>query len=110
MSSEEKTVSIVFTSRPDRASIPATGAFGGPTPDGNAIVAHLYVEHGTVPNVMTHRIDTQGRVDFSSGDPVKRGDVTREIQATLLMSPEHALSFGSWLVQHAQNALSRRKK
>ena len=110
MPSEEKTVSIVFTSRHDRDSIPVTGAFGGPTPDGNAIVAHLFVEHGTVPSLVTHKVDDEGRVDLSGGDPIKRGDVTREVQATLLMTPEHALSLGSWLVQHAQNALNRRRK
>ena len=110
MSSEEKTVSIVFTNRNDRDSIPVTGAFGGPTPDGLAIVAHLYIEHGTVPSMVTHPIEDDGTVDFKTIHPVTRGDVTREVQATIVLAPEHARSLGVWLAGHANAALKKRKE
>ena len=94
----------------NKPTIPATGALGGPSPDAKSVVAHLYVEHASVPTIITHPILEDGGIDLSPEheEKVARGDATREIQATLVLSPEAAISLGRWLVQHGEAARSRR--
>ena len=87
------------------------GAFGGPTPDGSAVVAHLYVEYGALPSYMTYeKIETEEgeRIDLSSEQRVTRHDRIREVQATIHLTPEVAIALAQWLVQNAQIALKRR--
>ena len=87
------------------------GAFGGPTADGSAVVAHLYVEYGALPNYMTYEtIETEEgeRLDPSSEQRVTRHDRIREVQATIHLTPEVAIALAQWLVQNAEIALKRR--
>lgn len=100
-------LTIVFEKSQQKNTIPATGAAGGPTPDGAAVVAHLFVEHGSVPNYVTHDVNREGRVK-SQGKPVQRGEITREVQSTLVMSPENAHQLGEWLVRNSKQAMQNR--
>lgn len=107
-SGERSELTIVFEKSEQKSTISATGAFGGPTPDGAAIVANLFVEHTSMPNYVTHDIDSSGHVNMSKGKPVKRGDITREVQATLVMSPENAKQLGKWLIKNSEKAQENR--
>jgi hypothetical protein len=46
----------------------------------------------------------------SKANHIRRGDITRRIQATLVMSPEAAVNLGVGLQQNAQKALQARKR
>lgn len=100
---------IVYEEPEGRLAIPVTGAFGGPTPDGNSVVTHVYVEHATLPSITSAPMDASGTVDLSKGKDVKRADLTRIVQATLVMSPEVAHSMGRWLQDKAKVATQARE-
>lgn len=108
--SDQKKFTFVFEKAEGKRMLAVTGAIGGPNPEGSSVIAHLFVEHPSIPNIETHDVDENGRVDISKGgDPIRRGDVTREIQTTLVMSPETALSLSRWLERQSQVASERRE-
>ena len=104
----QEKISIVYEKVPGKPTITATGAFGGPSPDNNSIIAQLYVEHTSVPSVITHNVREDRSVDLRHGDAISRGDATREIQATLVLSPEAAILLGDWLVKKGIGAIKNR--
>lgn len=103
-----KQISIVYERVPGKPTVTATGAFGGPSPDHQSIVAQLFVEHGTVPSVVSHMYEEGKPIDLRHGDPISRGDITREVQATLVLSPEAAVIIGTWLAKHGVEAIKGR--
>ncbi len=61
-----------------------------------------------VPSIEQITADEQGQlVDQQT---IKRGDVIREVQATLVMTPETATSLGKWLLGHGKKAYEARQK
>lgn len=109
---KQQSVSIVYEDSSNKQTIAVNGAFGGPTPDSFNVVAHLYVEHRTVPHSISHPVDEKGNVDFSNdkSSTVSRGDVRREVQATLLLSPENSIRLGQFLLDKGAIALQNRGK
>ena len=104
-------VTFVYEDSKDKRTITATGAQGGSSPDGASVVANLYVERGSIPHHVTHQINEKGEVDLSEPtDAVTRGEITREVQTTLVMTPEHALQIADWLRGNAEEAMRRRKQ
>jgi hypothetical protein len=104
-------LTFVYEEANDKRTITATGAQGGPTPDGAAVIANLYVERGSIPHHVSHRIDEHGQVNLDEpSGAVSRGEITRDIQATLQMTPEHAAQLGQWLVDKAQQAMQQREQ
>ena len=104
-----KQISIVYEKVSlGKPTVAATGAFGGPSPDHHSVVAHLFVEHPSIPSIISHRVRDDNTIDFEHGDSVSRGDVTREIQTTLVLSPEAAILIGNWLVKHGVAAAQGR--
>jgi len=101
---------IVYEEQEPRPTLPVSGAFGGPLHDGSLVVAHVYAEFGTIPALEEHDVQEGGVVDLSKGHQIKRGDLTRKVLATLVLSPEAAEAFGKWLADHAQKALAFRGK
>ncbi len=106
----ERRIAFAYERAPNKTTIAATGAYGGPSPDANSVVAHLYVEHISVPAIISHPVGDEGQIDLApeNADAVSRADATREIQATLVLSPEAAIVIGQWLVVHGETAKSRR--
>lgn len=103
-------LTFVYEDAADVRTLTATGAHGGPTPDGASVVANLYVERASIPHHVTHQIDERGEVDLSeTNNEVSRGELTREVQASLVMTPEHALQLGEWLQQNARQAMKQRE-
>jgi len=111
MSDPKREVTVNFEC-PSTPTYAVGGAWGGPSPDGSTIVAHLYVEHATLPNYLKYSAedmpDGGSRVDLSSEERVSRGDLTREVQASIVLTPEVAISLAQWLVDKAQIALKTR--
>ena len=102
------TVEVYYERGDDRPILAVNGAYGGPTPDGVSITAHLYAEYMAVPSILSVEVKEGGLVDLSKADTIKRGDITREVVATLLMSPESALSLGKFLTNHGKAAIKSR--
>jgi len=104
-------VTFVYEDAEEPRTIAATGAHGGPTPDGASVVANLYVERASIPHHVSHQIDETGQVNLSErSEQVSRGEVTREVQASLVMTPEHAYQLGRWLQKNAEQAMQRRQQ
>lgn len=108
---KQGTLSIVYEEMENRPSIPVGGVYGGPSPDGSMVVAHVFSEFSTVPAMEDHDVQPDGTVRTGEGGhQIKRGDVTRRVLATLVMSPEIAVSVGQWLAGKGKTALDRRKE
>ena len=101
---------IVYEEQEPRPTLPVAGAYGGPNPDGSIVVAHVYTEFATLPALEEHEIQEGGVVDLTKGHQIKRGDLTRKVLATLVMSPQAAMVFGRWLMDKAQRAQKTQKE
>ena len=100
---EPDRISISFEKSPQHFSAPVNGAWGGLTPDGQEVVAALYQERGTIPDIIEVEVE-EGLADLSQGERISRGDILREVQATFVMSPEAAQRIGEWLLEKSQQA------
>lgn len=105
---EKQSLSIVYEEQEQRPTIPVNGAFGGPSVDGTLVFAHIYSEFGTLPAMEEHEVEEGGLVDLSKGNVIKRGDLTRKVLATLVLSPEAAMVVGKWLAERGEMARTRR--
>lgn len=110
MAGKSNDVSVLYDEVPSRPFVPVGGAFGGPSPDGSSVVAHLYVESGTIPARESMVRDSEDKVDPSKATRIVRGDITRSVQASLAMAPEVAIRLGNWLVTQGEAATAHRAK
>ena len=106
---DSQMVSIHYDERANKPTLSISGVYGGPNPDGTSVVAHVFADWGMVPSISQIPVNKQGVGDLSKEQTIKRGDINREIQATLIMPPEVALSIGGWLIQKAKAALDSRR-
>lgn len=104
-----KEVSFLFEKAKNHKTIPVNGAFGGQAPNSNTVVANFYVESTATPNIITNEVEGN-KLKLDSEKRISRGDILREIQATIMMSPEDAYSIGQWLVEHAEQAIKNKRK
>jgi hypothetical protein len=104
-----QSVSFVYEEPPARPIIPVGGAYGGPSPDGFSVVAHVYSEFATIPAREDIEMAADSRVDPSKTTQIKRADATRPVHATLVLSPESAIRVGAWLMQQGVAATDHRK-
>lgn len=100
-------ISITYSERTDKPTIAFTGVYGGPAPDGSAVVAHLFVEYGTIPIAAKHEIEGP-KILKRDVEVLKKSDVTREVQGTLVMSAESAAMLGKFLQEKAAMILAQK--
>lgn len=105
-----KNISIVTERNKNAVTIPVTGAWGGTSADQSSIVAHFFIEYKSMPNIIDVEVDDAGKADPNKGKQTTRGDVTRETQATLMMTPESAVSIGKWLMEKGSQAIAIRNQ
>jgi hypothetical protein len=86
------------------------GAFGGPDPYGEVVVAHFFLEHHSIPIASTLKINAEDPSGPLSEQVDKRSEGRRDIQAMLTMSPEAAVRIGQWLEAHGKRILDSRQK
>ncbi|MHB8581050.1 MAG: hypothetical protein ACYDA4_14505 [Ignavibacteriaceae bacterium] len=103
MADLRKEISFVYEKSKDAKTVPANGAYGGPTPDNSGVVIHFYLEYGSIP----HSTDIPIEVGQTTADPklgrnITRGDFTREIQSSIFMSAESAITIGKWLITRGE--------
>jgi hypothetical protein len=79
--------------------LPATGAFGGPTPNGDVII-EFFVERPTAPEKVILQLDPSGPKELKG----ETGKIVREIQVGILLRPDRAYSIGKWLMEKANQA------
>jgi len=102
---EEKKITVSYRRSNEYKVMPATGAWGGPTPDGH-LLANFFVEHASVPSYQTFPADESGKVDMRNArDSVASGDLERELMVGIVLSPTTALSVAKWLTEHAKRIL-----
>ncbi len=108
MAENPQSLSIVYEEQVQSPTFPVNGAIGGPSVDGTLVFVHVFTEFGTVPAMEEHNIGPGGHVDLSKGSVIKRGDLTRKILATLVLSPEASLIVGKWLIDRGEEARKAR--
>lgn len=104
---EEKFV-ISYVQADNRPTIVATGAHGGPAPDGCSVVANLYVEGGTLPLLEEHKVGKGGVIQLKDGVATRHSDLTRNVVAALVLAPENAVRIGQWLSEKGRQAIKIR--
>jgi hypothetical protein len=110
MANEKQQAKIIFQETPGRQNLPISGAWGGLSPNGQGVVAHVYSEYQTIPSLQTADVGPDGSVNMDEAQMIRRGDVVREVVATLHMAPETAISFGQWLIEKGQSGLEFRAR
>jgi hypothetical protein len=99
----EKKFTIVLRRAPDYKIYPVGVIFGGPTPDGQSILANICVDHAAFPNYIQHPVSDEGRVDPSKIDDMAVvGDVERELLCGISLSVDQARKTIAWLSDMVQ--------
>jgi hypothetical protein len=99
---------ISFVDARDARTVAVSGIFGGLNA-ANQVVAQFYVEKGLNPKDTLVEVDQKsGQVHEVSrvGDRDESGAImiVREIQSTVVVSPEMAFYIGQWFVEQARAA------
>lgn len=105
--SKEK-LNIAFKKGPEYKIFPATGAYGGPTPQGE-ILCNFYVEYRESPESITLEIDARGKTQEVERKHAPQNFV-RELQVGILLRPDIARSIGNWLIQNSDKLYSPHDK
>jgi hypothetical protein len=105
---QPKKVIVKYEDPQGRPFLPVNGAHGGPAPNGNSVVVHLYAESGTIPPRFDANVASDGSIDFQGAVAAMPPSLTRHVVSSIVMSPEDAVSIGSWLVKKGTQALEVR--
>ncbi len=98
---EPQKITVSFRKSPDYRIYPATGAWGGATPDGH-ILMNIIVEHATLPSYQTFAVQEGGRIDHTQPlDSVATGDGERDVLCGIMFSVSTARAVAQWLNNHA---------
>lgn len=110
MPEEKKEIAFIYEKNKDAKTVPVNGAYGGPTPDNSGVVVHFYLEYATIPHSTDITIEP-GQKTFNpqTGRNISRGDFTREIQSSIFLSPESAITIGNWLIDKAKIVNARKR-
>lgn len=92
-------ITLFYEKNENYRLLPATGAFGGPTPTGD-IILEFFVERQTHPEKIILELDPSGPKEIKR----EGGRLVREIQVGILLRPDRAHSIGKWLIEKANQA------
>ena len=102
----ERKFNIHFTKASHYKIIPATGAWGGPTPQGE-LLCNFFIEYKDAPKTIEMEIkDGKPR---EAPQPIEN-DFIRELQMGVIIRPDIARSIGQWLVQKADEIMLPKQK
>lgn len=104
-----KNLSFIYENIKEAISFPCNGAYGGSAPDGSGVVVHFFLEYTSIPHSTLVPIQENNTIDQTKGQNVSRGDITREIQARTILTPETAIVIGDWLKKNGLAILENRK-
>lgn len=95
----KKEMKISFTKSRDYKLIPATGIWGGVSPNGE-IIANFLVEELSLPDELTITIENSK----SKMDEFTSNKIVRELQFGVVLRPDIAYACGDWLINKAKQA------
>jgi len=102
-----KKLTVTFKKAPDYKIYPATGSWGGPTPNGQILI-NFVVDHAAVPSYTTHDVGESGQFNLAVPSEItSSGDLNKEILCGVLLTPADALSIAAWLKANAEKLMSR---
>jgi hypothetical protein len=102
-SDKQKKIVVRFETAKNFQAVAATGAYGGPTPQGE-IICNFFIERQEYPKSLDVIIDTQtGKFEEVSEEEKNR--YVREIQVAVVMRPDIALAIGEWIVNAAKQVI-----
>jgi hypothetical protein len=82
--------------------IHADGAIGGLTAQGNIQFA-LYSERRAIPRRMVHMLKSDGSLsDAVPSETVSRDAIVREMDVSVVVSPDTATSIAKWLLERVE--------
>jgi len=99
-----KEIKIIYRKVPDFRLLPATGAWGGPSINGEIIV-NFYTDRVQEPESVTVVIDESTGVGAEK--PLPPPQHVREVLVGVVMRPDIALSIGQFLVDKASSVLKK---
>jgi hypothetical protein len=105
---DKKLVSVEYKKTSDYKIVPATGAYGGPTPQGE-ILCNFYIEYQLPPDSIELEINPI-KGTSKEIDKVAKGSYARELNTGVLMRPDIAKTIGEWLIQQANAVLENMPK
>jgi hypothetical protein len=106
MGKEKKKIVLQWENNPDRKTFTATGAYGGPSPDREALIINFFIDRNSLPNYEEFEPDEHNQIRMDAGRKVSRGDFVREVQHTLVLTPNVALKIGNWLIKRSNEMLN----
>ncbi|PKN30747.1 MAG: hypothetical protein CVU64_02020 [Deltaproteobacteria bacterium HGW-Deltaproteobacteria-21] len=103
MEEKQDEINVKYTKSPDYKIMAATGAFGGPTPQGE-ILCNFFIEFQEPPE---HQVLTIGEGGEVKREMTKVGKAyfTRELQVGVLLRPDLARVIGKWLIESAEKVM-----
>lgn len=91
---------IVLKRSPEYKIYPGNVIYGGPTPNGEAILMNVCVDHAAFPNYVQHAISPEGKIDMAKiDDQAVVGNVERELLCGISMTIVQAKRTVEWLSQ-----------
>lgn len=87
-----------YDKSPFHQEIEVDGAIGGVSPTGDKIIMSIYTERPTIPKVVVHNLDDNGKL-LDEVDREGKVGMERIVQATLHMNLEQAKAIATWLEQ-----------
>lgn len=96
---EEKVIKIRYIFPDDYNPTIATGALGGPMPDGCHIAVSFYMERGSLPYSQSFQLSKEGKLeDEVAADPEDcHRTMIRFVNSGIVVTPEVALTVAKWL-------------
>lgn len=106
METPSKKVKIIFKNSIDNKTVAVTGAYGGPSPQGELIV-HFFIEYQNFPDLIELDIEQTPPKETAHR---KENIYTREVQTTMVMRPDIAKVIGQWLIANSEKILQSDKR
>lgn len=95
-------IKVKYVNAPDYRKIPATGAWGGVSPNAEVVV-NFFVEFQSTPESTILKFDESGKIE-EKRDEGEENQLTRELLVGVVMRPDIARSVGQFLIRNAEKA------
>jgi len=104
---EKEIIKVIYKYNKNLNQSPATGAFGGLSPDGKHVVCNFYSEGPCPPDEIEFEVEDDIIKNIKEH---KKHKFVREINSTVVMSLEVADSIANWLLKLIQKGKGDEKK
>ena len=102
--SEDKEIKIEYSKSDGFFYLPATGAYGGPNPQGE-IICNFFVEYRKIPEEAKVVVDAKTGKIKKEVAKKETDTIFRELQVGICMRPDIARSVGEFLIREADKII-----